>query len=63
MKKLVFEVDDLLKGELENLAKRDQRSLASYVRLVLQGHVDEIERTSRQRVAQTSVVAPTTEEA
>ncbi len=52
MKKLVFEIDDQLKGELENLAKRDARSLASYVRLILQAHVDQVQRgvaPSRER--------------
>jgi predicted transcriptional regulator len=46
---LSIRIEPQLKSDLERLAERDKRSLASYVEIALQAHVDAETKRSKGR--------------
>lgn len=43
-----FRINHVLKAELERLARADRRSLASYLEILLEAHVEEAKKSFRE---------------
>jgi len=43
-----FRINHVLKAELEKLARADRRSLASYLEILLEAHVEEAKKSFRE---------------